>query len=114
MVVVSVYDAHMTTTMSITARLVPNVDEHAMNLPGSWFITHPLGGPAGDTYTEVVIHQGERYPESMRDDAVRFVATELYGSRWAFHYRPEQFDDAIGRYGLRRRERVFVTEIRAW
>lgn len=98
------YDAH----------LVAAVDEHAADLPGSWFITHPLGGPAAGTYTEVAIEGAERLPERVADEVVRRVAIDLYGTRWAFHYRPDQYAGAIGRWGMRRRERVTVTGVEVW
>jgi hypothetical protein len=31
-----------------------------------------------------------------------------YGRNWAFHYRPEDFDDSIARYNLRLRETLTV------
>lgn len=107
--------------ISIRSKLVEGVDEHAANLPGSWYITHPLGGPAAGTYTEVAFS-----PEAIgalnssadvlahTEDAVRMVASSLYGDRWAFAYMPHAFDDSIGRYGARRRERVLVSEVSTW
>lgn len=101
------------------ARLVPGVDEHAADLPGSWFITHGFGKPAARTYTEVAFDpaadgDGEALPERVAEEVTRRVAADLYGTAWAFVYRPDQYADAIGRFGLRRRERVFVTSVEVW
>lgn len=108
-------------TIDLAARLVPEVSEHAANLPGSWFITHGLGKPAQGTYTEVAFApsaltdpDGEPWPEHVLDAAVREVAGQLYGTAWAFQYRPEQYADAIGRHALRRRERVVITDLELW
>lgn len=99
------------------ARLVPFPDgaEHAAVQPGSWFITFGFGKPAQNTYTEVVLAPEVRdMPEHVVDEAVRAVARELYGTAWAFHYRPEQYADAIERYGVKRRERVAITVLEVW
>ena len=68
----------------------------------SWYITFGLGTQWGRHYTEV------RVPEHLsiaeQDDAVRRTAFAHYDRRWAFHYPPEAFDDAIGRYDLTLRE----------
>lgn len=110
-----------TPTLSLDARLVPEVSEHAADLPGSWFITHGAGKPAQNTYTEVAFapdalsdEDGAPYPEHVLDQAVRAVAGQLYGTAWAFHYRPDQADDAIRRWSLRRRERVVITDLEVW
>jgi hypothetical protein len=108
-----------TATIHHEARLLPFTDgaEHAAVQPGSWFITHPLGKPAGNTYTEVIITpavQAEEHPEHVIDAVVRRVADELYGRAWAFHYRPEQYADSIERWGMTRRERVAVTSVEVW
>jgi hypothetical protein len=82
---------------------------------GSWFITHGLGKAAEGTYTEVGWGQGLRnLPEHVIEDVVRRVAVELYGTAWAFIYRPDQYEDAIARHGLRRRERVIVCSVEVW
>jgi hypothetical protein len=106
---------------SIHASLVPEVSEHAANLPGSWFLTHGLGKPAALTYTEVAFSaealidpDGKPWPEHVLDRAVLEVAGQLYGRAYAFHYRPDQYADAIERHGLRRRERVIVTSIEVY
>lgn len=107
--------------LSIDARLVPEVSEHAADLPGSWYITHGAGRPAANTYTEVAFApgaltdaDGAPHPERVLDDAVRAVAVMLYGTAWAFHYRPDQADDAIRRWSLRRRERVLIDTLEVW
>lgn len=103
--------------LSISSKLVEGVDEHAATLPGSWYVTHPLGGPAGGTYTEIAFAPGVlalELDQSVMDDVVREVASSLYGDRWAFAYLPHYFEEAIGRHGLRRRERVFVSEVHTW
>lgn len=81
-----------------------------------WYITHPLGRPAGGTYTEVAFSRTARFaaarherPDAVLEEVVRRVAVDLYGTAWAFTYRPDQYDDAIGRWQMRRRERVVVT-----
>lgn len=107
--------------LHVIAFLDTEVPTHFPNLPGSWFITHGLGKPAANTYTEVAFGenalidpQGEAWPEHILDRAVLEVAGQLYGRAYAFHYRPDQFADSIERYGLRRRERVVITSIEAW
>jgi hypothetical protein len=104
----------VTLVVGYAAELVPNVDEHAATLPGSWFVTHPLGKPAGNTYTEVafapeVLAAG--HSPAVLDTVVRRVASDLYGRAWAFTYPPEDYVDAVGRWHSRRRERVVVTYI---
>lgn len=80
--------------------------------PSSWFITHGLGGPAEGTFTEVEFDAGEPVNlEHIIEPVVREVAVQLYGTAWAFTYRPTEFADAIARHGLRRRERVVVAGI---
>lgn len=108
-------------TPNITAYLVPEVDPAAANLPGSWYITHGLGKPAQGTYTEVAFGDnalidpdGQPWPEVVLDAAVRTVAIQLYGTSWAFQYRPDQYAVAIGEHGLRRRERVTITNLEVW
>jgi hypothetical protein len=104
-------------TIHHEARLVPDVHPHAANLTGSWFITHGFGKPAAGTYTEVAFlpEITETEPERVLDEVVRAVAVELYGTAWAFHYRPDQYADAIGRFPeMRRRERVLVTAVEVW
>lgn len=107
-------------TLSIDARLVPGVAPDAADLPGSWYITHGLGKPAENTYTEVafegtfVDEDGAALPEHVLDEAVRAVAGQLYGTAWAFHYRPDQAEESIHRYSLRRRERVLITALEVW
>lgn len=104
-----------------TAKLI-RTDEHSENLPGSWFISHQLGGPAKNTYTEVTFPEIGTFPEipgvfagevrRVLNEVTRAVAVDLYGSKWAFHYAPERYASAIAKYGLTRRERVAVTDIR--
>lgn len=90
---------------------------------GSWFISHGLGKPAQNTYTEVaftdealgeLVHATPSEVERVQEEVVRRVAVELYGTAWAFTYRPDQYEDAIARHGLRRRERVIVTSIEVY
>jgi hypothetical protein len=104
-------------TIHHEAKLVPFMDgsEHAAVQPGSWFITFGLGKPAAGTYTEVVLAPAVNdQPEHVVDEAVRSVARDLYGTAWAFHYRPDQYADAIERHGMKRRERVAITELEVW
>lgn len=77
--------------------------------PRSWFITHGFGHPAAGTYTEVVIDaDAAQLPEHVLDAVVRAVAVELYERHWSFHYRPDEYADAIEQHGIARRERVLV------
>jgi hypothetical protein len=104
--------------MDFTSRLVAEVSTVAANVPGSWFITHGLGTPAAGTYTEVafapeVLQQPEA-TEAALEQITRQVARALYGNAWAFTYRPDQWHEAIERHGMRRRERVVVTELSTW
>ncbi len=85
--------------------------------PSSWSISHLLGGPATGTYTEVALAPAVRdagHPDQVLEEVVRRVAVDLYGTAWAYVYPPEQFADAIARWGLRRRERVVVTAVVVW
>jgi hypothetical protein len=89
-------------------------------LPGAWSITHPLGRPAGGTYTEVafadealdeLVHATPQQVEAVCEEVTRRVAVDLYGTAWAFTYRPDQYADAIERHHVRRRELVIVTAL---
>jgi len=94
------------------------VDEGAL-----WYVTHGLGTPAGGTYTEVAfarhtplatgIPPAEQSREVL-EQVVRSSIRELYGNRWAFHYPPEEYGEAIGRWQLSLRERLVVTHIEWW
>lgn len=106
-------------TIHHEARLVPFIDgaEHAAVQPGSWFVTFGFGRPAQATYTEVVLAPQVRdagHPEHVVEEAVRAVVLELYGTAWAFIYRPEQYADAIERHNVKRRERVAITSLEVW
>ena len=89
--------------------------------PSSWTITHGLGKPAEGTFTEVAFGPdvnaelltlpGSLEPYVVADQLVREVAAALYGSAYAFVYRPEEYDDAVARWALRRRERVVVSSL---
>jgi hypothetical protein len=97
------------------SQLVPDA------VPGGdpWYITHGFGKPAVHTYTEVVftrevqqaLDEHHPDPDRVRDEVVRRVANDLYGTSWAFHYPPAEYDDAIGRFLMIRRERVVVTAV---
>lgn len=84
----------------------------------SWYITFGFGKPAERTFTEVVLpdftDDGEPLPEHIKDDLVRRIAADLYGTAWAFHYRPDQAQDALWRYDVRLREHVTVTSVEVW
>lgn len=110
-------------TVEFAAKLVdlalPNA--HVDPRPGSWFITHGLGKPAANTYTEVVLDpplpedaDGAPIPHELIDEIVRQVAIALYGTAWAFTYPPQQYADAIERHGMRLRERVLVDGIEVY
>lgn len=115
--------------LNVAARLVLAGDEAETPLrPTSWFITHPIGKPAEGTFTEVafaddVLEQlaelhDEHVVERLLDETVRVVAVQLYGTAWAFHYRPEQYRDSVhgdGRWPApRRREAVLVSALEVW
>lgn len=105
------------TSFSTEARLVSDVAQEAACLPGSWYITHGFGKPAAGTYTEVALAPdvlAAEHPERTLEAAVRQIATELYGTAWAFLYPPEEYADAITRWDLRRRERVIITALEVW
>lgn len=110
-------------TVEFAAKLVdlalPN--GHVDPRPGSWFVTHGLGGPAAGTYTEVVLDpplpeddDGAPIPHELISEVVRQTAIALYGTAWAFHYPPQQYADAIERHGMRLRERVIVDGIEVY
>jgi len=83
----------------------------------AWTITHPLGTVAGGTHSEVAFVDDTfaEQPEHVLDDLVRQVAVEVYGpGRWAFHYRPGQYADAVLAYGSILRERVEVSSIEVY
>lgn len=100
-------------TFAFTARLLESYTGATPPEPGSWFITHLLGGPAAGTYTEVQF-DGTQLDDRVLEQVVREVAGQLYGIAYAFTYRPEQYFDAIARHGLRLRERVLVEGIEVW
>lgn len=89
--------------------------------PSSWSITHGLGKPAEGTFTEVafgpdvnaelLMLPGTLEPHIVADQLVREVAAALYGTAYAFVYPPEQYDEAVARWALRRRELVVVTSL---
>lgn len=100
------------------AKLTP-IDQFVTGVapePNSWFITHPLGKPAGGTYTEVTftdaalngLDRDHARTPAVLEQVVREVAAELYGTAWAFIYGPEQHPDAIARFESPRREHVLV------
>lgn len=92
--------------------LVGDLDESPRD-PGSWSITHGLGGPAGGTYTEVRIDD-TRLSDQLAHEVVRRVAVDLYGTAWAFTYPPERFEHALADHGLRRREVVLVEGVEVY
>jgi len=105
-----------------TARLAERRPMHDRPDATSWFVTFGFGKPAASTYTEVAFadtaladeDEHFQHPEHVLDAVVRRVAADLYGQAWAFHYRPEQYDEAIGRYPVRLREKVVVSSIEVW
>lgn len=90
----------------------------------SWFVTFGFGKPAENTYTEVRFTDealgrvegttNDTHPEHVLDAVVRRVAVDLYGTAWAFHYRPAEFPSAIEQYGVRLREVVEVSSIEVY
>jgi hypothetical protein len=108
----------MTTDIHFEARIDPLADQSIH--PSSWFITHGIGGPARKMFTEVVIPEstddGVKLGIGDQSQIVRQVADQLYGTRWAFHYPPEDYKFAIqtDRWSLTRRERVVVTGVEVY
>lgn len=76
-----------------------------------WSITFGLGGPAAGMFTAVAVHPGvaAAEPEWVIDQFVREIAQMLYGTAWAFHYRPDQYSRSIAKYAMTLRELVVVT-----
>lgn len=108
------------TFVEADARLSTSRDLHDRPNPNSWFITHGLGGPAGGTYTEVVlplVEDGDGAPlpdaeqQRIAEPLVRLVAVGLYGTAWAFLYPPREYADAIERHRMRLREVVIVDDV---
>lgn len=100
-----------------SAKLVPFRDghEHAAVQPGSWIVTHTLGGPAAGTFTEVVfVTDGTLGADHMNPDVldvlVHEVALQLYGRHFAFVY-PSAEKAGVEEFGMQRRETVTVTDI---
>lgn len=108
-------DTDTSTSLAYTAKVDPLAD--SVIRPDSWFITHGLGGPAAGMFTEVrFIYPSPEQPEHVLDEIVRKVAFACYGTSWAFHYRPNQYKQAIQneRFSLTRREVVIVSSIEVW
>jgi len=78
-----------------------------------WYITHPLGKPAGDTYTAVVFAAdvADAFVPAVLHATAHAVAFDLYGTAWAFIYPPNEYESAVGRFPMRCRERVLVTAL---
>jgi hypothetical protein len=108
----------MAAEVHFTARIDPLADTSIH--PSSWFITHGLGGPAAGMFTEVVVPEftdtGEKLTIAQQAGIVRTIADQLYGTRWAFHYPPEDYEQSIqnDRWSLTRRERAVITEIEVY
>lgn len=82
---------------------------------GAWSITFGFGKPAQNTYTEVAFRgELQTLPARVLDEVVHRVAADLYGTAWAFTYPPEQYEEAVARFRIRRRERVIVTRVEVW
>lgn len=71
-------------------------------LTKTWFITFGLGTRHGRTHTRVLVPASLSRDEA--SDYVRSVAVESYGTEWAFHYSPDQYESAIAQYHLTVRE----------
>lgn len=109
---------------SAEARLVVRAGPTPRPGPLVWAITHGLGTVAGGTHTEVSIDPGAVDPlqthldrdriARLLDDLVRSVAREAYGTRWSFHYRPDEVDASVLAFGSKVRERIEVTAIELW
>lgn len=110
----------------MTATRITAVLRRPDNLPQGirashcWYITFGLGTAAGKTFTRVQFADdftdadGAPYPEHVLHAVVRQVAAELYGTAWAFNYRPDEYQGAIGRFDMRIREHVDITELEVW
>lgn len=103
------------------AAKLSDLDPTATTSGPPWYVTFGFGKPAAGTYSEVAFtaealigDDAEPHPEHVLDAVVRRVAVDLYGTAWAFHYRPDEYADAIGRWNLRRRERVVVSSVEVW
>jgi hypothetical protein len=106
-----------------SAKLAERRPMHDRPDPSSWFLTHGFGKPAAGTYTEVrfapsvidtLALDGSLHVEAILDGVVRRVAADLYGTAWAFHYRPDEYARAIEQYRLRLREVVEVSSIEVY
>jgi hypothetical protein len=118
-----------------SARLLPPssalLDPEFRPMPDSWTVTFGLGKPAAGTYSEVrfapeVLDRLGRIEaldgfgldaharEVVLDAVVRRVAAFLYGTAWAFHYRPDEYPLSIARYDMRCREVVLVESVEVY
>lgn len=89
--------------------------------PLTWFVTFGSGKPAQNTYTEVVFdpacvdplqtHLTGRQIVAVLDEVTRRVAFDLYGTAWSFTYPPNEYEDAVARWDLTRREVVVVSSV---
>lgn len=112
----------MTAALAVTAPPVfdyeAQLDQESSDPWGRpWTVTFGFGKPAQGTYTEIAFAPevaAQNHPERVLEEVVRQVVIDLYGTAWAFTYRPDQYDEAIARWSLRRRERVVVTSIEVW
>lgn len=99
----------------IVYNYVAKIDPLADSSIAPWFITFGLGGPAAGSYTEVIFDaSAEQIETHVLGGIIREVANELYASRWAFHYPPDDYESVIEQRGLWRRERVVVSNIVMW
>ena len=89
-------------------------DEHRACLQSSrcWYITHPIGGPAKNTYTLVEFAPGVDMTHAAK--ITRLVAHELYGTAHAFAFSHETAEQGVLRYNVRLREHVVVTKVEVW
>lgn len=108
-------------TINVRARLTPRADvpwPGGMSAAHSWYITHGLGTPAAGTFTEVVMPDftpdGEPLSDAAKEAAVRQIAASLYGTAYAFIYRPDQAQRAVHAHGLVGREHVVVSAVEVW
>lgn len=116
---------HAEPVIDYAAKLAERRPMHDRPDPTSWFVTFGFGKPAAGTYSEVRLPAeltgpdgpvvvDEQRREAILDAVVRRVVVDLYGSAWAFHYRPNEYADAIERYGVRLREVVEVSSIEVY
>lgn len=108
----------MTASLGLTYTARLDLTPVPRDLDRSWCITFGFGKPAGGMFTEVAMpdftDDWTPLAREVQAEVVRRVAIDLYGTAWAFHYGPEQYDGSIAQYGMTLREHVTVTSVEVW